>query len=46
MIITTTPMTKTTRATIPLFFPRMARGPAARGEALKIIIILTRTVVR
>ena len=34
-------MTRTTRAMMPLFFPRRARGPAARGEALKIIIIIT-----
>ena len=39
IIITTTPMTRTTRAMIPLFFLRRAVGPAARGEALKIMRI-------
>ena len=33
-------MTRTTRAMMPLFFPRRARGPAARGEALKIIVLM------
>ena len=36
IIIITTPMTRTTRAMIPLFFLRRAVVPAARGEALKI----------
>ena len=33
-------MTRTTRAMMPLFFPRRTRGPAARGEALKMIIMM------